>query len=108
MSKQETPEEVRKWFFSQVAHLWPVAIGSLSLRRNRCIREHCPTCKSGEGHPSYALYIRRPTGRSVIYVPDNLAESLASAIANGRKLQDLMREAGERYLKAIKAKRSKP
>ena len=108
MSKQETPEEVRKWFFSHIAHLWPVAIGSLSLRRNRCIRTHCPTCESGEGHPSYALYIRRQKGRSVIYVPDNLAEPLASANANGRKLQDLKREAGERYLKAIKAERRKP
>ena len=91
MSKQETPEEVRKWFLSQVGHLWPVAIGSLSLRRNQCTRKHCPTYESGEGHPSYALYIRSRKGRSVIYVPDDLAESLASALANGRlmKLKEL-------------------
>ena len=108
MSKQETPEEIKKWFLSQVARLWPVASGSLSLRKNRCIRKHCPTCESGEGHPSYALYIPSRKGRSVIYVPDDLAESLASALANGRKLQDLMREAGERYLKAMKATRRKP
>ena len=107
MSKEETAEEVRQWFLWQITSLWPVAIGSLSLRRNRCIRKHCLTCAAGEGHPSYALYIRSRRGRSVLYVPDDLAEPLASALANGRKLQELMREAGMRYLKAIKAKRKK-
>lgn len=108
MAKQETPEDVRQWFFSQVAQLWPLASGSLSLRRNRCIRLHCPTCQSEEGHPSYALYIRTRTGRSVLYVPDDLSEPVAQALANGQKLQKLLREAGQRYLKALKAKRRKP
>ena len=34
----ETPEDVRKWFFKEVEKLWPLAGGSLSLRKNRCIR----------------------------------------------------------------------
>lgn len=107
MPKQETPYDVKEWFFSQIIKLWPVATGSLSLRRNRCIRKRCYACESGEGHPSYALYIRKEAGRSVIYVPDDLSEDIAASIANGQKLQELIREAGERYLKALKAERSK-
>lgn len=107
MAKQESPEEVKQWFFSQLNRLWPVAAGSLSLRRNTCIREQCLACQSGEGHPSYALYIRKGSKRSVIYVPDDLSERIAAAITNGGKLQELVREAGERYLKALKAERQK-
>jgi|GEM_PF-4793024 len=46
--------------------------------------------------------------RSVLYVPDELAEALADALSNGQKLQELIREVGKRYVKALKAKRSKP
>ncbi len=102
------PEDVRQWFLSQVAKLWPVSSGSLSLRRNSCIRERCSACESGEGHPSYALYIRKKRGRTVIYVPDDLSDTVAEAVSNGQKLEELMIEAGERYLKALKAERKKP
>ena len=34
----------------EVEKLWPVIGGSWSLRKNRCIRPHCPRCRSGEGH----------------------------------------------------------
>jgi len=107
MAKQETPEQVRQWFLAQISRLWPVASGSLSLRRNRCIRPRCPTCHSGEGHPSYALYIRRGTQRSVLYVPDEMTDVVTQALANGKTFQALLREAGLRYLKAIKVYRRK-
>jgi hypothetical protein len=43
----------------------------------------------------------------VIYVPDELSDAVAKAVSNGQKLEELMSEAGERYLKALKAKRNK-
>jgi len=52
--------------------------------------------------------MRQGNRRSVLYVPDELAETLADALSNGQKLQELIREAGKRYVKALKAKRSKP
>ncbi len=55
MGRRDTPEQVKKWFQDKVRELWPVAIGSLSLRKSPCIREHCRLCESGEGHSSYAL-----------------------------------------------------
>ena len=101
-TRKETPDEVRRWFKDTVGSLWPVALGSLSLRKSPCIREHCRLCGSGEGHSSYALYGKKGNRRFSIYVPDDLASELERAIQNGRRLQDLVMEAGRRYALALK------
>jgi hypothetical protein len=103
----ETPEQVIRWFQAAVQKLSPVAAGSLSLRKSPCIRKNCPACASGEGHSSYALYGRRDGKRFSIYVPDDLVPQIHEAIANGRRIQELLSEAGVRYTQALKAKRRK-
>jgi hypothetical protein len=103
----ETPEQVREWFQAALLKLWPVATGSLSLRRSPCIRTNCPVCERGEGHASYALYGRRKGKRFCIYIPDELVPDIQKAIANGRRLQDLINEAGVRYSDAVKVQRTK-
>ena len=105
MSQTETPEQVRLWFQGTAKDLWPVAVGSLSLRKSPCIRKGCQLCESGQGHSSYALYGRKGDRRFSIYVPDELAEDLKRAIRNGRDLQKLMTEAGRRYTLALKNER---
>jgi hypothetical protein len=105
MARRETPEEVRRWFVAQVQRLWPVAGGSVSLRKSPCVREHCAACDAGERHASYVLYARRRGRRVVRYVPDAIAESLQRAVGNGRTLHELIVEAGERYLHALKGQR---
>ena len=105
MARKETPDEVERWFQDAVRSLWPVALGSLSLRKSPCIREHCRLCESGEGHSSYALYGKKGNRRFSIYVPDELASELERAIGNGRHLQDLAMEAGRRYALALKNER---
>ena len=105
MRKAESLAAVRRWFLAEVAKLWPVAGGSLSLRKSPCVRESCAACASGEGHPSYVLYTRRAGRRGALYVPDALAAELATAVANGRTLHALIVEAGRRYLDARKAGR---
>jgi hypothetical protein len=105
MSKGETPEDVQRWFRSAVARLWPVAEGSLSLRRCPCIRKGCVVCARGEGHPSYVLYARGNGKRVSIYVPAELVPQIENALQNGRKLQQLMNEAGVRYTRAVKRER---
>jgi hypothetical protein len=102
---RETPEEVKRWFGEAVQDLWPVAVGSLSLRRSPCIREHCALCKSGERHVSYALYGRQRGRRFSIYIPDEIAPLIEQAIHNGRQLQQVMAEAGRRYAQAAKTER---
>ena len=105
MTRTETPEQVKLWFQAAVRDLWPVAIGSVSLRKSPCIRKRCQLCESGKGHSSYALYGRSGKERFSIYVPDELAEDVEKAIQNGRDLQKLMTEAGRRYTLALKNER---
>jgi len=105
--KQQTPEDVRSWFIEALREIWPVAIGSLSLRRGRCIRPNCPACAAGKLHTNYALYGRRGNRRFSMYVPEKLAPQVNRAIRNGRRLHELMNEAGIRYFTALK-KQQKP
>ena len=102
MRKDETPDEVRRWFLAAIEKMWPVAEGSLSLRRSPCIRKNCPACTKGEGHQSYILYGRSAGRRSSVYVPDALAKQVQAAIDNGRELRQVINEAGVRYVNALK------
>ena len=106
MARSESPEDVRRWFLHQVSELWPLAAGSLSLRTGPCIREHCAACQRGEGHAGYALYGRKQSRRFSVYVPEELVPLVQQAVNNGRKLKELLREAGLRYTVALKVKRA--
>ena len=106
MKRIESPEDVRRWFLRQVSELWPLAVGSLSLRTGPCIRENCSACQRGEGHASYALYGRKKNRRFSVYVPQELVPLVQQAVDNGRKLQKLMGEAGLRYTAAVKGQRT--
>lgn len=102
----ESVEDVERWFREQVAELWPAGLGSLTLRRSPCIREHCQACQTGEQHPSYVLYGRRNGRRLALYIPDRLVPEVKKAIENGRVLQELLYEAGQRYARALKRERA--
>src|SRR5437870_2834266 len=67
MRHQETANEVRRWFREAVKDLWPIAAGSLSLRKSPCIRERCSRFESGDGNLSYVLYGRRGKRRFCLY-----------------------------------------
>lgn len=105
MRKTETPEEVRRWFLNAIQRLWPIASGSISLRKSPCIRKNCSACASGVGHSSYALSGYRGKKRFSVYVPDELAPEVQKAVETGRELQDLLKEAGLRYVRARKGER---
>jgi molybdopterin-guanine dinucleotide biosynthesis protein A len=105
MPKQELPQELRKWFTETAQRLWPIALGSLSLRKSPCIRKNCSACASGKGHLSYALSGYQGKHRFSVYIPDELAPEVQAALNNGRRLQDLMKEPGLRYVKARKRAR---
>ena len=104
-AKNEPPEAVKRWFLDRSRKLWPLALGSLSLRKSPCIRKSCSACASGKGHSSYPLSGYRGNKRFSIYVPDDLAPEIQKALENGRLLEDLIKEAGIRYLKARKLER---
>lgn len=101
MSRDQS-KNLRRWFFEAAQQLWPVVTGSLSLRKSPCIRENCNVCASGKRHSSYALYGRHEGRRFSIYVPAELVPDVRAAIRNGRQLQELINEAGVRYVTALK------
>jgi hypothetical protein len=57
------------------------------------------------GHSSYALAGYRRVERFSIYVPDELAPEIQRVVENGRQFQELMKEAGLRYVTARKGER---
>jgi hypothetical protein len=102
----ESPSDVGHWLRSETATLWPALLGSLSLRRSRCIRQNCPACQSGEQHQSYVLYGRAHGRRVAVYVPEDLVPEVQRSLDNGRALQDLLPQAAPRYIKALKRARA--
>ena len=103
----ESPSDVAHWLRSESANLWPALLGSLSLRRSRCIRENCAACQSGEQHQSYVLYGRANGRRIAVYVPEELVPEVQRSLDNGRALQDLLHQAAPRYIKALKRARAR-
>src|ERR1700675_3365973 len=98
----ESASDVMRWLQSEAAVLWPAFLGSLSLRRSRCVRPNCAACLSGEQHQSYVLYDRAEGRRIAVYVPEELVPQVQRGLDNGRALQDLLHQAAPRYIKALK------
>jgi hypothetical protein len=103
--KSDSTSGVEVWFRQRESKLWPLALGSLSLRRSRCIRKRCHACETGEQHPSYVLYGRHQGRRFALYIPDALVPEVRRALAHGRAFQVLLMETGLRYLRALKNER---
>jgi len=108
MSKTESLADVRRWFATQTGDAFPAILGSLSLRRAPCIRANCQACQSGEQHTSWVLYGRSRGRRFSIYVPEDLILEVQRCLEKGRALQELMFEAGRRYVTALKREREGP
>ena len=102
----ESAADVVQWLQSESTALWPAVLGSLSLRRTRCIRENCAACRSGEQHRNYVLYGRTKGRRVAVYVPEELVPEVQRSLDNGRALQDLLHQAASRYVKALKRERT--
>jgi len=101
----ESHADVVRWMQSEAAGLWPAILGSLSLRRSPCGHANCRACLSGEQHPSHVLYGRHNGRRFAVYVPEDLVPQVRRAVENGRALQDMLVQAGPRYVKALKRAR---
>jgi hypothetical protein len=105
----DSPADVISWIENEAASLWPALLGSLSYRRTRCIQPNCAACQSGEQHSSWVLYGRHNGQRFAVYVPEDLVPVVRQAADNGRALQDLLIQAGPRYVKALKrVRKSRP
>ncbi len=102
----ESASDVIRWLQNEASVLWPAFLGSLSLRRSRCVRANCAACLSGEQHQSYVLYDRADGRRVAVYVPQELVAQVQRGLDNGRALQDALHRAAPRYIKALKRERA--
>jgi hypothetical protein len=103
----ESLSDVVHWLQSEAANYRPALLGSLSLRRARCMRDNCAACQSGKQHQSYVLYSTVQGRRVAVYVPKELVPAVQSTLDNGRALQDLLHQAAPRYIKALKRERAR-
>lgn len=100
--RPESDDLTQARFSKALQDLWPVASGSLSLRKSPCVRDQCQACLANEGHRSYVLYGKVGNKRFSLYVPERLVPQVRTAIRNGKRLQELISEAGVLYVKGLK------
>jgi len=94
-------------FLDELAHLWPLAKGSLTFVRKPCIRPNCPACKAGRKHKAIFFSFPKDGKRVCRYVPAELAPVLKEALANGRHLERRLAQLGEAQLEAYRKNRSR-
>lgn len=78
----------------QIAALLPAAKGSVAEVRKPCIRPNCRACKEGRKHRAFILQWNDGKRRRCTYVPSSLVADLRKAIANGRRIERLLSQAG--------------
>jgi len=83
---------------------WPALKGSLARVRKPCIRANCPACACGKKHPNYLLAFTQKGQRRCLYVPLRMVPLLKRALANGRRLEQLLYAMGPALLKEYRAR----
>jgi hypothetical protein len=97
------PEAQRKWL-KESAGLWPVAKGSVREYKQKCKKAGCKRCASGEGHPVWQMtYYENGRQRSK-HVPRWMIDDLKKALENGRRLEELLVQAGLGFIEEAKGK----
>ncbi len=89
------PDRVR----AQIAGLWPAAKGSVAEVRKPCIRPGCPACASGRKHRAFIFSCKDGDRRRCLYVPAGGVAALRAAIANGRRIEQLLSRCGAEMVK---------
>ena len=87
-----------KWE-KQLVCLWPAIKGSLAQVYKPCIRENCPACARGDKHPAWLLSFTSQGKRKTMYVALALVPTMKKALANGRKLEQILYRAGPELIK---------
>jgi hypothetical protein len=92
-------------FLAQIGRLWPAAKGSVAEVRKPCIRAGCKACAEGRKHRAFILAYKEGKRRRCLYVPAARVVSLRAAIANGRRIEQLLSECGAAMVKQARQRR---
>ncbi len=84
--------------FAQIRKLWPAAKGSVAAIRKPCVRPGCKACAEGRKHRAFILSYKEGRRRRCLYVPARQVDALRRAVANGRRIEELLSQAGARLV----------
>lgn len=84
------PNNEQQAFLTEAATLWPLAKGSLSEVRKPCTRKGCKACAEGRGHRALVYTFREGGRLRCMHVRPGFADELRLAIANGRRMEELL------------------
>lgn len=87
-----SPASQRLW--NKLQACWPALKGSLAQVHKPCVRPNCPACARGDKHPNYLLAFTDQGRRRCLYVPLAMVPTLKKALANGRRIEQLLYEMG--------------
>jgi hypothetical protein len=90
-------------FLKKLLPLWPALKGSLAQVRKPCIRPNCPACARGDKHLNYLLAFTEQGKRRCLYVPLAMVPVIQRALANGRRIEQLLYAAGPALLREYRA-----
>jgi hypothetical protein len=99
VKQKNNPPSIQKKFLKQLLPLWPALKGSLAQVHKPCIRPNCPACATGRKHPNYLLAFTQKGKRRCLYVPLAMVPILKRALANGRRIEQLLFEMGPALLR---------
>ena len=85
-------------FLAQISNLWPAAKGSVAEVYKPCTRSGCRACAQGHGHRAFIFSHKDGNRRRCLYVPANKVDALRKAVANGRRIEELLSKAGRRII----------
>lgn len=102
--KPPTDSPVQRRLRDSLLTCWPALKGSLAKVYKPCIRPHCAACARGDKHPNYLLTFTENGRRRCLYVPKPMVPLLKRALANGRRIEQLLYEMGPALLREYRAR----
>ena len=84
----------RDRFLAQIASRWPAAKGSVAEVCKPCVRAGCKAYAEGRKHRAFILSYKEGARRRCLYVPAERVAALRTAIANGRRIEQLLSPCG--------------
>jgi hypothetical protein len=104
VKQKKTSSSLQEGFLDQLGPLWPALKGSLALVHKPCTRPNCRACARGVKHPNYLLAFTQKGQRRCLYVPRAMVPVLKRALANGRRIEQLLYAMGPALLREYRAR----
>ena len=102
---QVSAEGERREFLAAVGRWWPAAKGSVAEVHKPCVRAGCKACAEGRKHRAFILAYKEGGRRRCLYVPEQRVPALRAAIANGRRIEQLLSQCGAELVKQARQRR---